>query len=67
MWLLKKVLSRFLFAVPLCLEVLSIGLLLLCFTRKQKTGKTLMGLAGVLLFLFRSDPISRQLLTAVGG
>jgi uncharacterized SAM-binding protein YcdF (DUF218 family) len=46
----------------LCLEVLAIGLLL-CFTRRQKTGKTLVGLAGVLLFLFASHAVSTLLLT----
>jgi uncharacterized SAM-binding protein YcdF (DUF218 family) len=63
MFLLKKVFSRFLFPIPLCLEVLLIGLLLLWFTRKQKTGKTVVGLAGVLLFLFGSHFVSSLLLT----
>ncbi|MGD0126378.1 MAG: ElyC/SanA/YdcF family protein [Terriglobia bacterium] len=51
MWLLKKVVSRFLFPVPLCLELLVVGLLL-CFTRRQKAGKVVVALAGLLLFLF---------------
>jgi uncharacterized SAM-binding protein YcdF (DUF218 family) len=63
MFLLKKTLSRFLFPVPLCLEVLLAGLLLLWFTRKQKTGKTVVALAGVLLFLFGSHFFSGLLLT----
>jgi uncharacterized SAM-binding protein YcdF (DUF218 family) len=47
----------------LCLEVLSIGLLLLWFTRKQKAGKTLVTLAGMLFFLFSSHFFSGLLLT----
>ena len=62
MFLLKKIFSRFLFPIPLCLEVLSIGLLLLWFTRKQKTGKTVVTLAGALLFLFASPFFSDMLL-----
>jgi hypothetical protein len=46
----------------LCLEVLLIGLLLLWFTRKQKTGKTVVTLAGALLFLFASPLPSDMLL-----
>jgi uncharacterized SAM-binding protein YcdF (DUF218 family) len=59
---LKKIISRFLFPIPLCLEILAIGLLLLCFTRKQKTGKTVVALAGALLFLFASHSVSGLLL-----
>jgi uncharacterized SAM-binding protein YcdF (DUF218 family) len=63
MFVLKKIFSRFLFPIPLCLEILSIGLLLLWFTKKQKTGKTVVTLAGVLLFLFSSHFFSCMLLT----
>jgi uncharacterized SAM-binding protein YcdF (DUF218 family) len=63
MFLLKKIVSRFLFPVPLCLEVLLAGLLLLWFTRKQKTGKAVVTLAGVLLFLFGSQFFSGMLVT----
>jgi uncharacterized SAM-binding protein YcdF (DUF218 family) len=62
MFLLKKIFSRFLFPVPLCLEVLLAGLLLLWFTRKQKTGKTVVTLAAVLIFLFSSPFFSGMLL-----
>jgi uncharacterized SAM-binding protein YcdF (DUF218 family) len=62
MFLFKKIVSRFLFPIPLCLEVLLIGLLLLWFTRKQKTGKTVVTLAGALLFLFASPLVSDMLL-----
>jgi len=63
MLLLKKFFSRFLFPVPLCLELLWLGLLLLCLTRKQRAGKTLVALAGVLLFLFSNQTFSGLLLT----
>jgi uncharacterized SAM-binding protein YcdF (DUF218 family) len=63
MFLLKKIVSRFLFPIPLCLEVLLIGLLLLWFTRKQKAGRIAVTLAGLLLFLFSSHFFSNLLLT----
>ncbi len=63
MFLFKKILSRFLFPIPLCIEFLLIGLLLLWFTRKEKTGKTVVALAGVLLVLFSSHFFSSLLLT----
>jgi uncharacterized SAM-binding protein YcdF (DUF218 family) len=63
MWALKKIFSRVFFPIPLCLEALTIGLLLLCFTRKQKMGKAVVALSGVLLFLFSSRSISTLLLT----
>ena len=66
MLVLKKLVSRFLFPIPLCLEFLALGLLL-CFTRRQKTGKTLVGLAGILLFLFASHSISTLLLAPLEG
>jgi uncharacterized SAM-binding protein YcdF (DUF218 family) len=62
-YLIKKVFARFIFPIPLCLEVLLVGLLLLWFTRKQKTGKTVVTLAGVLIFLFASPVFSDLLLT----
>ena len=62
MFLFKKIFSRFLFPVPLCIEMLLIGLLLLWFTRKQKRGRTVVALAGVMLFLFSSHFFSLILL-----
>jgi uncharacterized SAM-binding protein YcdF (DUF218 family) len=63
MYLIKQVLGRFLFPVSLCLEVFLIGLLLLWFTRKQKAGKTVVTLAGVMLFCFGSSFFSNLLLS----
>ena len=61
MWVLRKIVSRFLFPIPLCLEVLALGLLL-CFTRRQKTGKAVVALSGLLLFFFASHSVSTLLL-----
>jgi uncharacterized SAM-binding protein YcdF (DUF218 family) len=62
MWVIPKIVSRFLFPLPLCLEILAVGLLLLCHTRKQKAGRTLVALGAVLLFLFGSHSVSHPLL-----
>jgi len=66
MWILNKMVSRFLFPIPLCLEVLALGLLL-CFTRRQKTGKALIALSGLLLFLLASTSVSSLLLAPLEG
>lgn len=63
MFLLKKIVSRFLFPVPACLEVLALGLLLLWFTRKQKTGKIIVTAAAALLLFFASPFSSGWLMT----
>jgi len=48
MFLFKKLFSRLFFPVPLCLEILLLGLGLLCLSRWQKTGRAVV-FAGVLL------------------
>ena len=63
MFIFKKIFSRLLFPIPLCIEVLLVGLLLLWFTRKQKAGRIVVTLAGALLFLFSSHFFSIVLLT----
>lgn len=45
---MKKLLSRLFFPVPLCLEILLLGLGLLCLSKWQKTGRAVV-FAGVLL------------------
>jgi uncharacterized SAM-binding protein YcdF (DUF218 family) len=62
LYIFKKVFSRFFFPLPLCLELLFFGLLMLQFTKKQKVGKRLVTLAGVLIFLFGSPYFSGLLL-----
>ena len=49
MFLFKKIVAPLFFPVSVCLEILILGLFLLFFTKKQKTGKVVM-LIGVLLF-----------------
>ncbi|MBE9545972.1 MAG: YdcF family protein [Proteobacteria bacterium] len=62
MFLFKKIVAPLFFPVSLCLEVLILGLFLLIFTRKQKTGKFIM-LIGVIMFaLFSYDAIPDRLL-----
>jgi uncharacterized SAM-binding protein YcdF (DUF218 family) len=52
MFLLKKIISRFLFPLPLSLEFLIIGLFLLWFTRRQRAGKVLVSFGVLLLLVF---------------
>ena len=63
MIVLKKIFSRLFFPIPLCIELLLVGLLLLWFTRKQKAGRVVVAFAAVLLFLFSSHFFSIMLLT----
>lgn len=52
MFLFKKIIPLFFFPVPLCLELLLVGLALLWFTRRQRAGKILVSTgAGLLLIL----------------
>lgn len=46
MFVLKKIIAQFFFPVPLCLEILVIGLFLLLFTRKQRIGKFIVTIGG---------------------
>ncbi len=62
MFILKKYLSRFLFPLPLTLELLIIGQLLLWLTRRQKTGKLLVGAATALLLVLSNNHASGDLL-----
>jgi len=56
MFLLKKIIAPLFFPLPLCLEILLIGMFLLWFTRKQKAGKIVVCLGIVLLMLFSYTP-----------
>src|SRR3989304_8606348 len=55
MFILKKIIGQLFLPVPLCLEMLIVGLLLLLFTRKQRTGKIILSV-GVILFTLLSYP-----------
>jgi|YelNatPaOPRAMG01_1025707.scaffolds.fasta_scaffold41982_3 uncharacterized SAM-binding protein YcdF (DUF218 family) len=80
--MLKKIVSRFLFPVPVIFEILAIGLFLLWFTRKQKLGKILVTAGTALLLLLsvhlssaallrtlerQYHPVSPSALSAMGG
>jgi uncharacterized SAM-binding protein YcdF (DUF218 family) len=60
MFFLKKLLSRFLFPVPLCVGLLLLGLLLWSFTKRKKCGRGLV-VAGTLLLLAFSYPLLPRL------
>lgn len=62
MFLMKKILSRFLFPVPLSLEFLLVGLFLLWFTRRERAGKALATCGAILLLGFSNTFISNALL-----
>jgi uncharacterized SAM-binding protein YcdF (DUF218 family) len=61
MFLVKKYLSRLFFPLPLCCELLVVGMLLLWLSKRQKLGKGLVSL-GVLLLLLLSNGFTSELL-----
>ena len=62
MFLLKKIVAPLFFPVPLCLEILLLGLLLLWFTRKQKIGKIIVSLGVILFATLSYNAVSNVLL-----
>ncbi len=62
MFLMKKIVSRFFFPVPLSLEILFAGLILLWFTRRQKAGKALVTVGAFFLLALGNNSISSALL-----
>ena len=62
MFLVKKIISRFLFPVPLSLEFLLVGLFLLWFTRRQRAGKVIVTCGAMLLLAFSNIVASNALL-----
>lgn len=65
MFFMKKIVSHFFFPIPLCLEFLFVGLFLLWFTRRQRTGKVLITCGALLLVglsnTFTSDALLHPL------
>ncbi len=61
-FMLKKILSRFLFPLPVCVLILLAGLALLWFTKRQKSGKILVTVGTVLLLLLSYNAVSESLL-----
>ena len=62
MFLLKKIISPLFLPVPLCLEILLTGLVLLWFTRRQKLGKIVVSMGVILLAILSYDAIPNGLL-----
>jgi uncharacterized SAM-binding protein YcdF (DUF218 family) len=62
MFLMKKIVSRFLFPLPLSLEFLFVGLFLLWFTRRQRAGKALVTCGAMLLVGLSNSFTSNALL-----
>jgi len=62
LFLLKKIAAPFFFPVPLCLEILLLGLFFLWFTSRQKTGKIVVSVGVLLLTVFSYGAISNTLL-----
>jgi uncharacterized SAM-binding protein YcdF (DUF218 family) len=63
MFLLKKIVSQFLYPYSLCLEILILGLFFLWASRRPRLGKALVTLGTVLLLLLSTSFISSRLLT----
>jgi uncharacterized SAM-binding protein YcdF (DUF218 family) len=62
MFIMKKIVSRFLFPLPLSLEFLFVGLFLLWFTRRQRAGKALVTCGAMLLVGLSNSFTSNALL-----
>jgi uncharacterized SAM-binding protein YcdF (DUF218 family) len=62
MFMLRKVISRLFFPVPLSLELLLVGLILLWLTRRQRLGKVLVTGGTFCLLVFSNSMISTALL-----
>ncbi len=62
MFSLKKFLAPFFYPVSICVELISFGLLLLVFSRKQKTGKILVSFGLAVLVLCSFEGISGRIL-----
>lgn len=62
MFWLKKMMGGLLMPMPLALALLFGGLILLCFTRRQRLGKALSALSFFILLLFSLQPVANFLL-----
>jgi len=65
MFLFKKIAAALLAPLPLCLIAILLGLLLLWFTQKKKTGNTLILVGITLLTLLSLTPVSNSLLASL--
>lgn len=62
MFLLKKIVAPLFYPLPFCIEILLLGLIVLWFTRKQKTGKVVVSLGIALLATLSYDAVPNALL-----
>jgi uncharacterized SAM-binding protein YcdF (DUF218 family) len=62
MFLFKKIVAPLFFPVPLCLEILLLGLILLWFSKKQKAGKIIVSVGVALIIMFSFGTIQDILL-----
>src|SRR5712692_3241865 len=62
MFAFKKIVSPMFLPLPLCVEILLVGIILLWFTRKQRAGKLAVSLAGLMLLLFGNYKVANLLL-----
>ena len=62
MFLLKKILTPFFLPVSVCIEILLLGIILLLFTRWQKTGKFIVTIGLIVLTGVSYGPISKALM-----
>ena len=65
MFLFKKIVAPLFFPVPLCLELLLLGLILLWFTKKQKAGKIIVSVGVGLIILFSYGTVQDILLRSL--
>jgi uncharacterized SAM-binding protein YcdF (DUF218 family) len=63
----KKIVGPLLSPLPVCLELLIVGVLVLWFTRRQRLGRNLVTLAGILLALLGSEEFSGRLIHTLEG
>ena len=62
MFLLKKIVAPLFSPLPFCIEILLLGLIMLWFTRKERTGKVVVSLGVALLAALSYDAVSNALL-----
>ena len=62
LFLFKKIIAPMFFPVSLCLEILFLALILLWFTRKQRTGKVVLSIGFLFLALLSYSAVSDELL-----
>jgi uncharacterized SAM-binding protein YcdF (DUF218 family) len=65
MFLFKKIVAPLFFPVPLCLEILLLGLFLLWFTKKQKAGKIIVSIGVGLIIIFSYGTVQDILLRSL--